>query len=144
MWLDGQKFKEIQEVGTMNIFFVIDGKVITPFTDGAILKGITRDSILAILKDKGFDVEERTITIDEVVAAYNAGTLQEVFGTGTAAVVAHVDKIAYQDKIIKLPPVDQRKVGELAKTEINGLRAGKIKDSRGWVVPVKATETVNV
>lgn len=143
MWLDGNKFKEVQEVGTMNIFFVIDGKVITPMTDGAILKGITRNSILTILKEKGYEVEERVITIDEVFEAHSAGTLQEVFGSGTAAVVAHVANISYQGKTIELPSIEDRKVANMVKTEINGLRAGTIKDTRNWVVPVNAEAMVN-
>ncbi|GJM31323.1 MAG: branched-chain-amino-acid aminotransferase 2 [Saprospiraceae bacterium] len=136
MWMDGKEFKYIQEVGTMNIFFVIDGKVITPATDGAILKGITRDSILTILRDKGYQVEERPISIDEVVAAHDAGKLEEVFGTGTAAVVAHVSKIAYKDRVMELPPMEDRKVGAMAKAEIDGLRSGTIKDTHNWIVPV--------
>ncbi len=143
MWMDDKEFKYIQEVGTMNIFFVIDGTVITPATDGAILKGITRDSVLTILRDKGYKVEERPITIDEVVEAYDAGKLEEVFGTGTAAVVAHVAKIAYRDKVMELPPMENRKVGVLAKAEIDGLRAGKIKDTRGWIVPVGTPVEIN-
>jgi branched-chain amino acid aminotransferase len=103
MWMDGVEFKYIQEVGTMNIFFVIDGKVITPETDGTILRGITRDSILHLLRERGFDVEVRKISIDEVVAAHKAGTLQEVFGAGTAAVVAHVAQIGYRDEILQTP-----------------------------------------
>lgn len=137
MWMDGKEFKYIQEVGTMNIFFVINGKVITPATDGAILKGITRDSILTILKQKGYEVEERPLSIDEVVAAHDAGQLQEVFGTGTAAVVAHVSKIAVDDRELVLPPMEEREIGAIAKKEIEGLRAGTIKDTRGWIVPVK-------
>jgi branched-chain amino acid aminotransferase len=143
MWMDGVEFKYIQEVGTMNIFFVIDGKVITPETDGTILRGITRDSILHLLRERGFDVEVRKISIDEVVAAHKAGTLQEVFGAGTAAVVAHVAQIGYRDEIFKLPPVDQRKIGEMIKAEIDGLRSGKIKDTHGWIVPVRKTEMVD-
>ncbi len=143
MWMDDQEFKYIQEVGTMNIFFVIDGTVITPATDGAILKGITRDSILTILRDKGYKVEERPITIDEVVEAYDAGKLEEVFGTGTAAVVAHVAKIAYRDKVMELPPMEDRKIGVLAKAEIDGMRAGKIEDTHGWIVPVQEHAEIN-
>lgn len=143
MWMDAHEFKYIQEVGTMNIFFVIDGKVITPSVDdGTILRGVTRDSILTILREKNYEVEERSITIDEVLAAHRAGKLEEVFGAGTAAVVAHVSKIGYQDQVLELPPMEQRKIGEMVKNEINGLRAGKIKDQRGWVVPVK-TEAVS-
>ena len=89
-------------------------------------------------------MEERPITIDEVVAAHKAGKLEEVFGTGTAAVVAHVSKIAYRDQEMELPPVEARKVGALAKAEIDGLRAMTIEDTRGWVVPVKSPEPVNV
>ena len=138
LWLDGREFKYAQEVGTMNIFFVIDGKVITPSTDdGTILRGITRDSILRLLPTLGFEVEERPLSIDEIVEAYRHGKLQECFGAGTAAVVAHVDKIAYKDLIMELPPMEARKVGETAKNYINALRAGKIEDKWGWIVPVK-------
>lgn len=136
MWMDGHEFKYIQEVGTMNIFFVIDGTIVTPATDGAILKGITRDSILHILRDKGYTVEERPLNIDEVVAAYQDGKLQEVFGTGTAAVVAHVSKIKYQDILMELPPVEEREIGAMVKAEIDGLRAGKIEDTHDWIEEV--------
>jgi len=143
MWMDGHDFKYIEEVGTMNIFFVIDDTVITPALSGSILGGITRDSILTILSEKGYDVEERRISIDEVVKAYEAGTLQEVFGAGTAAVVAHVSKIGYGDLVMELPPVEERKIGKLAKHEIDALRAGKIKDTHDWIVPVKSQATVD-
>ncbi len=136
LWMDGHEFKYVQEAGTMNIFFVIDGKVITPSTDGAILKGITRDSIIHILRDKGYIVEERPIAISEVVNAHKAGLLEEMFGTGTAAVVAHVADFTYKGDTFELPALEKRKVGALAKSEINGLRAKTIEDSRGWVVPV--------
>jgi len=137
MWLDGHEFKYIQEVGTMNIFFVIDGTVVTPACDGAVLKGITRDSILHLLKDNGYKAEERRLSIDEVVEAYDAGVLQEVFGAGTAAVVSHVSEIAYKDRLLHLPAIEDRKIGEWAKMEINGLRSGRLEDPYGWVVPVK-------
>lgn len=137
LWLDAKEFKYIQEVGTMNIFFVIDGKVITPNTGGTILKGITRDSIIQLMKARGIPVEERPISIDEVVAASKEGTLQEAFGSGTAAVIAHVSKIAYKDEVYELPPMEDRKIGESIKTEINQLRSGLIEDKFGWLVPVK-------
>ncbi len=144
LWLDAKEHKYIQEVGTMNIFFVIDGKVITPSTDGTILKGITRDSILTILKDKGMDVEVRPITIDEVVEAYDNGKLEEVFGSGTAAVVAHVEDVTYRDKTMTLPAISERKIGPMIKKEIDGLRAGSIEDTRNWIVPVEAEVSVVV
>ncbi|HMQ48053.1 MAG TPA: branched-chain amino acid aminotransferase [Saprospiraceae bacterium] len=138
MWLDSNEFRYIQEVGTMNIFFVIDGTVVTPDLNGGILAGITRDSIIAILKDKGYALEERPITIDEVLEAYQAGKLQEVFGSGTAAVVAHVAKMSVKGVEMTLPPVEDRKIGEMVKQEINMLRAAKMEDTRGWIVPVKS------
>ncbi len=143
MWLDGHEFKYIQEVGTMNIFFVLGDTVVTPATDGAILKGITRNSILTILKDKGYKVEERPLAIDEIVEAHQNGQLKEAFGAGTAAVVAHIAKIAYNGKDMDLPPVEDRHVGDMVKAEINGLRACTIEDTRGWVIPVKSVEEVN-
>ncbi|MEM9919213.1 MAG: branched-chain amino acid aminotransferase [Bacteroidota bacterium] len=138
MWMDAKEFKYVQEVGTMNLFFVIDDVVVTPMTDGAILKGITRDCAIQILKAHGYKVEERLISIDEIVEAYKAGKLQEAFGSGTAAVVAHVQDITYRDLRMELPPMEERKVGELVKQTINGLRAGTIEDTHNWVVPVKA------
>lgn len=136
LWLDAKEFKYTQEVGTMNIFFVIGGKVLTPATLGTILKGITRESILEMLRDKGYEVEERRISIDEIVDAYNAGTLQEAFGSGTAAVVSHVDKIKYGDLIMQLPPMEERHIGEMIKTEINGMRSGRLPDKYHWLVPI--------
>jgi branched-chain amino acid aminotransferase len=137
MWLDSREFKYIQEVGTMNIFFVIDGTVVTPKLDGGILPGITRDTILKLLPEHGYKVEERPIAIDELVDAYKAGKLQEVFGSGTAAVVAHVSKVAYDGFEMELPPVEKRKVGPFIKAQIDGMRSGKIEDKHGWIVPVQ-------
>lgn len=143
LWLDAKEFKYTQEVGTMNIFFVINGKVITPATLGTILKGITRDSILTILREKGYDVEERRISIDEIVEAYHAGTLQEAFGAGTAAVVAHVSRIKYDDLVMDLPLLEDRHIGEMVKSEINGIRSGRIPDRHHWVVPIRQPELVS-
>ncbi|MGH1435382.1 MAG: branched-chain amino acid aminotransferase [Lewinella sp.] len=142
VWMGGPEMKHIQEVGTMNIFFVIDGKVVTPATDGAILKGITRDSFLKILAEKNIPFEERPLTIDEVVEAYKAGTLQEAFGAGTAAVVSHVAEIAYGDFRMTLPPVEDRKIGVMLKDYIDGLRSGRIADTHNWIVPVKQVTEV--
>lgn len=144
MWLDAVEFKYVQEVGTMNLFFVIDGKVVTPGTYGAILRGITRDCFLKLLKDKGIPVEERLISIDEIVEAYKAGKLQEAFGAGTAAVVAHVADIQHLDFMMHLPPLEERKIGQMLKDEINGMRSGRLDDPYGWVVPVKVQESVEV
>lgn len=141
LWLDGKEFKYAQEVGTMNIFFVINNVVLTPPTDGAILKGITRDSFFHILRDKGFTVEERPVSMDEVVEAYLNGTLNEVFGSGTAAVAVDVAQIAYKDILIELNPGSDS-LAQMLKEEINGMRTGQIEDKFGWVEPVFQVETV--
>lgn len=143
MWLDANEFKYIQEVGTMNIFFVIDGTVVTPATDGAILKGITRYCVMDILREKGYKVEERPVAIQEVVEAHAAGKLEEVFGTGTAAVVSVVEAISYQGKTIEIPVPGSDSISLLAKAEIDGLRSGRIPDTRGWIVPVQSSALVD-
>ncbi|MEO7175346.1 MAG: branched-chain amino acid aminotransferase, partial [Saprospiraceae bacterium] len=97
LWLDAVEHKFIQEVGTMNIFFVMGKSIVTPETDGCILKGITRATIIDILLDKGYHVDERPVTINEIVEAYRSGDLIEVFGSGTAAVVSHVELISFHD-----------------------------------------------
>lgn len=134
MWLDGVHKKYIQEVGTMNIFFVVGDEVLTPNLDGAILDGITRNCIITILKDKGYKVTERPITIDEIMEAGANGTLKEVFGTGTAAVVAPVAKIKYKEDVITLQ-TETYKISTLAKDTINGMRNRTIEDKFGWIIP---------
>lgn len=135
MWMDSMEKKYVQEVGTMNLFFVMDGKVITPATTGTILRGITRDTFLRLLKDWGYNVEERLLSIAEIVDAYWRGSLQECFGSGTAAVVSHVSEITWRDRKLELPPVDEehRPVGTRLKNYINQLRMGRIPDEYGWV-----------
>jgi branched-chain amino acid aminotransferase len=140
LWLDANEYKYCQEVGTMNIFFVIDGKVITPSTDGTILKGITRDSFLKILATNGITVEERPITIDEVVEAAKAGTLEECFGAGTAAVVAKVDRIGYRGTDYTVP--DHYTIANLLKDTIDGLRFGTTEDVWGWTEKVSISEPI--
>jgi len=141
MWLDAKEFKYIQEVGTMNIFFVIGDTVVTPETTGTILKGITRKSAIEILKFNDYKVEERLISIDEVVAAHASGELKEVFGAGTAAVIAKVSKIGYEGKDMVLS--GDTEVGDLIKKTINGLRLGTEIDHWNWTVAAKGAP-VNV
>lgn len=142
MWMDAREFKYVQEVGTMNIFFVIDGKVVTPEAGGTILRGITRKSIITILKDKGYDVEERPVSIDEVVEMYNAGKLTEVFGSGTAAIVANVSRIGFRGEDMEFDPANWT-ISQMVKKEINGMRSGAIDDKYGWIVPVKSPVPVS-
>lgn len=136
MWLDSKEFHYIQEVGTMNIFFVFGNKIVTPSTDGAILKGITRNSLIHILKNKGYQVEERPISINEVMVAAKSGELTEVFGSGTAAVVSYVNGIGYKGEMAKFDP-EQYKVAPMLKDTINGIRSGRIADDNNWTVKVK-------
>jgi branched-chain amino acid aminotransferase len=142
IWLDAKEFKYVQEVGTMNLFFVFKDKVVTPETSGNILKGITRKSIIEILKADGVTVEERPISMDEVVAAYDRGDLLEMFGSGTAAVVANVSEFSYNDKLYTLSDVATHSTANGLRDRINALRAGEIKDTFGWVVDVKSTVKV--
>ena len=135
MWLDAIHHKFVQEVGTMNIFFVIDGEVVTPATDGAILKGITRACAIQLLEDKGHKVVERPVTIDELVLAAQNGTLQEVFGTGTAAVVSPVCLIGYKDTRIELDP-DTFTIAPMIKDTINKLRTQEVEDKFHWLEEV--------
>jgi branched-chain amino acid aminotransferase len=135
MWLDANERQYIQEVGTMNIFFVFGNTVVTPSTDGAILKGITRNSLVHILKDKGYNVEERPISIKEVMASAESGELTEVFGSGTAAVIAYVEGIGYKGAMAKLN-LDTYKVAPMLKDTINGMRSGRLEDIHNWTVKV--------
>ena len=136
LWLDGKEFKYIQEVGVMNLFFVINDRVVTPITDGAILKGITRNTFLHILKEKNIPCDVRLVTIDEIVAAHKAGTLQEAFGAGTAAVVSQISDITYKDYKMVLPAVETRKISQMLYHELSGIRSGEIEDTNGWIVPI--------
>ena len=118
----------------MNIFIVFKDEIVTPATTGTILKGITRASAIEILRDKGHTVNERDITIDELLTRYDKDELLEVFGTGTAALVANVEEIRYEDRVYQLP-LDWDLSASI-RDEINGMRFGKIEDKRGWTVPV--------
>jgi branched-chain amino acid aminotransferase len=143
LWLDSKHRKFIQEVGTMNIFFVFKNEVVTPETTGTILKGITRDSTIQIRSEKGIPMVEREISIDEVVERYQSGELVEIFGTGTAALVANVNEIRYGDTVLNLPDT-QWQLSTSIRDEINGMRFGTVKDVRHWTVPVKDVVSIQV
>ncbi|MBK8699740.1 MAG: branched-chain amino acid aminotransferase [Saprospiraceae bacterium] len=136
MWLDAIHHKFVQEVGTMNIFFVIGDDVVTPATDGAILKGITRSSVIQVLSDKGYNVVERPVNIDELLLAYQNGDLKEVFGTGTAAVVSPVCLIGYKDQKIELD-TDKFVIAPMIKDLINKVRIQEMEDKFNWLVTVE-------
>ncbi|MBQ3562342.1 MAG: branched-chain amino acid aminotransferase [Clostridia bacterium] len=134
LWLDGVERKYIEEVGAMNIFFKINGKIVTPMLNGSILPGITRNSVIQVCKSWGYEVEERKISVDELVAAAKNGSLEEVFGTGTAAVISPVGKLRYVDDVME---IGGGKIGELTQKlydTITGIQWGKTEDPFGWRV----------
>lgn len=138
LWLDGVHRKYIDEVGAMNVFFVIDGVIVTPdLTDGNILPGVTRRSCIELLKHWGMPVEERKVSIDEIHEAYQNGTLNEVFGTGTAAVISPVGELF--DNGVRMI-VNEGKIGPVAQKlydAITGIQWGKTEDVMHWTVPVE-------
>ena len=132
LWLDGVERKYIEEVGAMNIFFKIAGKIVTPALNGSILPGVTRNSVLTLCRAWGYEVEERRVSVDELVAAAKNGTLEEVFGTGTAAVVSPVGKLRYMDDVMQ---IGAGEIGELTQKlydEITGIQWGTRPDPFGW------------
>ncbi len=137
LWLDGVERKYIEEVGSMNVFFKIDGEIITPACDGSILPGITRDSSIELLKMWGYKVSERKISIDELFDAHSAGKLEEAFGTGTAAVISPMGELNWCGKNIV---INDGKIGEISQKlydYITGIQSGIIEDTMGWTVEIK-------
>lgn len=137
LWLDGVERKYIEEVGSMNIFFKIDGAIVTPKLNGSILPGVTRDSVIELCKSWGFQVEERKISIDEIYTAQQSGKLEEVWGTGTAAVISPVGKLRWKYEVMT---IQSGGIGELSQRlydTITGIQLGKIEDTHNWVVEVK-------
>ena len=136
LWLDGVEQKYIEEVGSMNIFFVIDGEVITPELTGSVLPGITRKSALEVCKSKGIKATERRITIQEVAEAYDAGKLDEVFGTGTAAVISPVGHLKWGDKVMTINNNEIGPISQMLYDTMTGIQWGKIEDTFGWTVKI--------
>jgi branched-chain amino acid aminotransferase len=136
LWTDAFEHKYVQEIGTMNVFFVIGDKVLTPDLEaGTILEGVTRDSAIEVLRAEGYTVEEAPIHIDDVVRAYQAGALKEVFGTGTAATISMIKELSYEDYTMKFN-TDTWKVAPTVKRVLTDIREGRREDSRGWMFPV--------
>jgi len=133
LWTDAIEHKFVEEVGMMNVMFVIDGKVITPSVErGTVLKGVTRNSAIILLRDMGYEVEERNLAIKEIVEAHKKGLFQEVFGVGTAAVVSYISKLAHEDYVMDFD-VAALKVAPALKKRLNDLRMGNIPDNHGWL-----------
>ena len=137
LWLDGVHRKYIDEVGAMNVFFVVDGEVITPSLDrGSILGGITRKSCIELLRSMGYKVTERDIEIDELVKAYDEGKFEEAFGTGTAAVISPVGELKYGDKVMQLSGGNIGPVSQKLYDTLTAIQWGKAEDKFGWTVKV--------
>ena len=133
LWLDGVERKYVEEVGSSNICFLYDGKVVTSPLKGTILDGITRRSVLALVKDFGLTVEERALSIDEILDGVSSGRLTEAFGTGTAAVVSPVGQFTYQDRTVTFG--DGKSIGALTMKlyqTLTGIQTGKVADQHGW------------
>lgn len=137
VWTDAKEHKFIEESGTMNIVFMIDGKLITPSEDAdTILRGVTKRSVVDIAKAWGVEVEERKVTVSEVIEAIRNGKLEDAFGAGTAATIAPIAKIGYKDELFELPPVESRELSNKIKNYLNDLKAGKVEDTFGWCLKV--------
>ncbi|TSB47091.1 branched-chain amino acid aminotransferase [Alkalicoccobacillus porphyridii] len=137
LWLDSSEKKYVEEVGSMNVFFKIDGEIITPSLSGSILEGITRKSIIELLKSWGEQVTERRISIDEILNAVREGRLEEAFGTGTAAVISPIGELSWKgEKTL----INQRETGSLSRKlyeTLTGIQKGRIEDPLHWTYEVK-------
>ena len=137
LWLDGEHRKYVEEVGTMNIMFKIAGEIYTAPIEGTVLPGVTRDSMIHLLRDWGYKVNETRLSVDDLMKAGHDGTLEEVFGTGTAAVISPVGELRYKDDVVT---INDFKIGELTQKlydTLTGIQWGRLPDKYGWTVEVK-------
>lgn len=136
LWTDAFEHRYVQECGTMNVFFIIGNTAFTPdLKEGTILAGVTRDSTMAILREMGFNVEEKSISIDDIMDAYNAGILYEVFGTGTAATISLIKELRYKDFVMEFD-VNNWKTAPEVKNRLNAIRYGQAADNHGWMYKI--------
>jgi branched-chain amino acid aminotransferase len=136
LWLDGVERRYVEESGVMNVFFVLDGKAITPPLTGTILPGVTRDSALTLLREMSIPVEECQISIDEVLSAHAAGKLSEAFGAGTAAIVAPIACIRYRDRDLQFPATSDSSVAARLRSRLLAIQTGREPDTHNWLLPV--------
>lgn len=133
LWTDAMEHKYVQEIGTMNVFFIVDGKALTPdLKNGTILAGVTRSSIIELLKENNIAVEERPVSIDELVQAQKEGKLQEAFGSGTAASMSFISDLTYRGETLRLPEVADWKVAPQIKRQLDDIRYGRVEDKFNW------------
>ena len=137
LWLDAIERKYIEEVGAMNIFFIVDNEVLTPNLTGTILPGITRYSVITLAKKWGMKISERKISIDEIFKAHDQGKLKEVFGSGTAAVISPVGEIRYGDKVISIGDGTPGEISMKFYNTLTDIQYGKTKDNENWIEMVE-------
>jgi branched-chain amino acid aminotransferase len=136
LWTDALEHKYVQEIGTMNVFFIMGNTAITPdLSSGTILAGVTRDSAITMLKEAGLTVEERPLSMDEVESAYDSGKLTEVFGTGTAATVSLIKELKYKEKVMFFD-TDKSPISAALKKNMANIKEGKVQDTHGWLYKV--------
>jgi branched-chain amino acid aminotransferase len=134
LWLDGATHEHVEEVGTMNFFAKLGGKLVTPALEGSILPGVTRDCVIQLAEDLGVAVEERRISLAELMAAGKAGTLEEMFGTGTASLVAPIGELAWKGGSLRVSGTGA--LGEKLRTTLAGIQRGEVADKFGWIEKV--------
>lgn len=133
LWMDAFEHKYVQEIGTMNVFFIIGDTAYTPgLESGTILSGVTRDSAIVLLKEMGFKVEEKSLSIDDIIDAYKAGSLYEVFGTGTAATISLIKELRYKDFVMQFD-VDKWETAPTLKKWLTDIREGRREDKYDWM-----------
>ena len=136
LWMDAKEHKYVQECGVMNVFFIVGNKALTPdLTAGTILAGVTRDTVITVLKEMGLTVEERPVSIDEIIEAHKAGTLKEVFGTGTAATVATIKELQYKDYNMKFD-ISNLAITSEVKKKVDAIRYGQAPDTHSWMFKI--------
>lgn len=136
LWMDAFEHKYVQECGTMNVFFIIGDKAITPgLESGAILEGVTRDSTIVLLKEMGYEVEERDLSIDEIIIAFKAGNIREIFGTGTAATISMIKELKYKDYAMEFD-VDKWTIAPEVKRRMDAIKYGLEPDTYGWLYKI--------
>lgn len=136
LWLDGREHRYVEEVGQMNIFFKYKDRVVTPELRGSILPGVTRDSVITLLKQRGIQCDEQLVEIDAITAGIVDGEIEEVFGTGTAAVVAPIGRLSYKDTLFELPAGHSESLAKSLYNELLGIQHGELSDQYGWTITV--------
>lgn len=133
LWTDALEHKYFEESGTMNVVFVSNGKLITPAVSDTILKGTTREALIILAKDLGYQVEERKVSVEEIIDGLRNGSVTEAFGVGTAVVVSPFAVIGYNGEDFELAEITENSVSQILKTKLNNIRTGKTEDTYGWV-----------